>query len=179
MTSCSVAPSPATVSEAPVVTGISQVFEESTWEPANDLGQVEAALRSELVGVKASVILPTTLPDGAAGSSGRLAIYKTLPTDIVSVDVSITWQRDQHDQALSLTSMTSPSPTCEDRISGKLESGVEWKMAEIRTLSGCVATNQVGLTFIEWKEGASRYHIETFMSPDDAISWLASWREFP
>lgn len=52
-------------------------------------------------------------------------------------------------------------------------------MAEIRNVSGCMATNEVGLTFIEWEEGTNRYHVETFMQPKDALFWLASWREFP
>ncbi|NIA26270.1 MAG: hypothetical protein GWP04_11995 [Gammaproteobacteria bacterium] len=143
------------------------MFKEFTREPANDPGQVEAALRSEIPDVKVSVMLPPTVPDGATGSSDRLTICETFPIEIASVDVSISWQHDQHDRRLFPRSMASASPAGEDRISGKLESGVEWKMGEIRALPGCVATNRVGLTFIKWDEGADRYHVK---NPNDAIS---------
>lgn len=66
--------------------------------------------------------------------------------------------------------MASASPAGEDWISGKLESAAEREKTEIRTFPACVATNRVGLAFIEWDEGTNRYHVKTSMDPDDAIS---------
>ena len=39
--------------------------------------------------------------------------------------------------------------------------------------------HETSLTFIERKEGASRYQVGTFMDPGNAISWFASRRESP
>ena len=50
---------------------------------------------------------------------------------------------------------------------------------EVRSLPGCMFTNGVGLSFIEWEEGPRLYEVETFMTPGDAISWLASWKLLP
>lgn len=174
VSSCSPTASPE--SESPVVTGILQPFT-ATWEPANDVDQIMASARSDLIGFGGSVLVPTSLLPGTRESAGRLVIRKTFPTDQVSVVVNITFSRNQRDEALSLTSalIDSGYPTCADRIT----SDPDTRTVEVRSSPACVLTNSAGLSFIEWAEGSHWYHVETFMEPDVVIAWLTDWTPIP
>jgi hypothetical protein len=137
---------------------------------------------AELISAGASVLVPSTVPPGASVSVGRLSIRETVPTELVYVDVYVSFQRDKRDTALSLTStaVDGTSLSCEERISGSAAGGLSnWEAAEIRNVTGCLATNEVGLTFIEWEEDQDKYHAESYMEPAEALSWLATWMDIP
>jgi hypothetical protein len=183
VTSCSNAGSTVTSTadeELPVVTGITQQFV-ITWQPADDFEQLEALAGSELINEGASVLVPAGVPPGSSESVGRLSIQKTFPTDLVYVHVRVSFQQNRQETALSLgSSAPDGTPACAERVSGEAAGGLSgWVATEVRTVSGCTATNEAGLTFVEWEEGANRYHVETRMEPNDALSWLTSWRLLP
>jgi len=170
---------PSTAAPTPIVTVAPFPGFEITWEPADDIEQVQARVEAELARGDATMLLPVDLPQGVDGSVARLTIYETVPTDLVSVVVYVSFQRDGGDLGLSLTSMRAAktSLTCKGRVGGQAAGGLSnWEVLEIRTFPGCVATNEAGLTFIEWEEGESWYHVETHLAPDEALSWLDSWR---
>jgi len=174
VSSCSPTTSPEF--ESPVVTGILQPFT-ATWEPANDVDEIMALARSDLIEFGGSVLVPGSLLPGTRESAGRLVITKTFPTDQVSVVVNITFSRNQREEALSLTSalIDSGHPTCADRIT----SDPDTKTVEVRSSPACVLTNSAGLSFIEWAEESHWYHVETFMEPDVATAWLTDWVPIP
>ncbi|NOY57201.1 MAG: hypothetical protein GXP34_14635 [Actinobacteria bacterium] len=182
--SCSGAPSQTTAATSterePAPIQVTFPLFETSWQPADDMGQVVASARSALVKAGGSVLVPASLPPGAGTSTGRMTITRTEPFHQVSVDVNVTFMRAQREEALSLSSYpTDPEhPTCAGRALGE----GSWDAAEpveVRSSPGCRFTNDVGLSFIEWEEGSHRYHVETFMTPGDAISWLASWKPLP
>jgi hypothetical protein len=184
VTSCSnavVTPPSTAAPTSPIVTVAPFPGFEITWEPADDIEQVQARVEAELARGDATMLLPVDLPQAVDGSVARLTIYGTVRADLVSVVVYVSFQRDGGDLGLSLTSMPAAetSLTCEGRVGGQAAGGLSnWGVLEIRSSPGCAATNEVGLTFIEWEEGESWYHVETHLAPDDALSWLDSWRTF-
>lgn len=156
------------------VTGIKLAFE-TTWQLADDIEEIEALATAELVREAASVLVPSISPPGASDAVGRLSIRKTFPTDLVEVNVHVSFREDQQEKGFSLTSLAADgnSSTCSE------SGGSNWTTAAVRTVTGCVATNQAGLTFIQWEEAANRYFVETRMEPDVALSWLESWKPLP
>jgi len=173
---CSDAPSSAvTTTAAPAPVQI--VFRpfETTWAPADDVEQVSVLASDELVRLGGSALDPVSLPPGAGQSKGRLSISRQDPPGEVYTDTYITFTQDGHEATLSLSSYEAAQnhPTCADRKAqvGSLES------VKVRSTPGCVFTNTAGLSFIEWNDGDCWYHVETFMNPDDAISWLADWEQ--
>lgn len=176
--SASTASTTATAAPAPVQV-VFRPFE-TTWAPADDVEQVTALARSELVRLGGSALVPVSLPPGADSSAGRLSISRQVPPGEVYVDVYITFTQDGREAALSLSSYPADQghPTCAERAAG----GGGWenvKSVEVRSVPGCMFTNTVGLSFIEWNDGDRWYHVETFMQPDDAISWLTDWEQLP
>lgn len=90
-TSCSSTPTEATLTSAPPIhRTVSQPFP-TTWQPADDIEQIEALARSELIGQGGSVLVPSNLPQGASGSAGRLTINMTTPPDLLHVDVYVSF----------------------------------------------------------------------------------------
>lgn len=164
--------------ESPVITLLGQPFL-TTWQPADDYGQMKDSATAELDSIDGSVLVPTALPEGTKSSSGRLFSWVAVPTGGVHADVFIDFQNSDGAQSLSLSSSARPeTPACEGRLAG--QGGLDtWEVAQIRAAPGCIATNEVGLTFIEWEEGLNRYHVETRMEQKDALSWLESWIEIP
>jgi hypothetical protein len=180
--SCSGAPAQTTTTTstepAPII-GIFQPFD-TTWAPADDFEQAAALARSALVSLGGSILVPVSLPPRTSKSAGRLVIYQTFPTNQVHVDVNITFTQDQREMALSLSSYPADVgyPTCAERLMGM--GGWEvGEAAEVRSSPGCMSTNTVGLSFIEWDDGTRWYHVETYMDPRDVIPWLADWRLLP
>ncbi|HDH26504.1 MAG TPA: hypothetical protein ENH00_10005 [Actinobacteria bacterium] len=176
LASCSGAPTTTTTAPAPPIQIVFRPFE-TTWTPADDVEQVTASARSELVRLGGSALVPVSLPPETDSSAGRLAISRRDPPGEVYVDVYITFTQDGHEAALSLSSYPADQvhPTCVERK--VKENSLE--AVEVRSASGCVFTNTVGLSFIEWNDGDRWYHVETFMQPDDAISWLTDWEQLP
>ncbi len=174
VSSCS--PTTSAESESPVVTGILQPFT-ATWEPADDVAQIMALARSDLIGLGGSVLVPASLLPGTRESAGRLTITKTFPTDQISVVVNITFSQSQREETLSLTSalIDSGHPTCADRIT----SHPDTRTVDVRSSPACVLTNSAGLSFIEWAEESHWYHVETLMEPDVATAWLTDWVPIP
>jgi len=153
---------------------------EATWEPADDVEQVTTLTSAELARLGGSALVPISLTSEADRSSGRLIISRKVPPVEVRVDVYITFTRDGIESSVSLSSYEADQghPTCAERMAG----GSGWedgKSAEVRSVPGCMFTNTAGLSFVEWDDGDRWYHVETWMQPDDAISWLADWKQLP
>ncbi len=164
-----------TASEPAPIQVVFQPFETSR-QPADDVDQVVALARPDLVKAGVSVLVPKSLPSGAGESTGRIAIIRREPFNQVSAEVSVTFTRDQQEEAISLSTYQACEghPTCTERTEGM--TGWEGtRPVEVRSSPGCMFTNMVGLSFIDWDDGSHWYHVETYMEPDDAISWLATW----
>ena len=176
--SCSVTPA-ATTTAPPPPAPIQIVFRpfEITWAPADDVEQVTALALDELVRLGGSALVPVSLPPGVDNSDGRLAISRRDPPGEVYADVYITFTQDGREAGLSLSSYSADQvhPTCAER-KARMNS---MAAVEVRSVPGCMSTNAVGLSLIEWNDGDRWYHVETFMRPDDAISWLTDWERLP
>jgi hypothetical protein len=173
-------PEPTSTDSSPVITAINRRFQ-TTWEPATDPGTTEKAIRSSLEDAGAVTLLPENLPAGATGSTGRLTISEMVPTGLVRVDVYVSFTRDGREESLSLTrgSTNSGVPSCDERITEGAGGLSGWTTVSVRSSTGCAVTNEVGLGFIEWDDRTSRYHVETWMSIEEVLAWLDTWRVLP
>ena len=54
--------------------------------------------------------------------------------------------------------------------------GATWRPVEIRDVQGCEWTNEAGLYFAKWTEGATNFHYESFdITGAEAREMLAGW----
>jgi hypothetical protein len=125
----------------------------------------------------ATSLLPVTASED---SQATVNVFETIPRGAVFVSLSVTTVGDDR-PLLSINTYPSDSDyvvDCDRRIAPEDPGGEgspTWNAVQIRENQGCSATNELGLTFIEWIEGDLSLHVETHLPHDDAVAWLTSW----
>lgn len=161
----------------PIVTVVEPRFERH-WTPAQDPGDAEAEIADALEAADAVILIPEQLPPEVSDSRGRLTIAQTVPGGTVLVDLFVSFLQDGEEVGISLK-RSADGPDCHDRIATG-ERGISgWEAITVRGSDGCAVTNEAGLGFTEWNEGSSRFHVETFMDLQEAVSWLSEWEVVP
>jgi len=158
--------------------GVASIVFQAEWEPANDataMSEAVAALDEHGV----MMLVPRDILEGSE-SSALLWIKEGGPPPALSSAVlfmTLTLQGDELSLSLDGRPVASGLPTCDDRAWGA--SGEVWQGEAIRGAQGCGATNLVGLGYAEWQENGYRFHLETMLPLDDALTWLATWELVP
>lgn len=165
---------------APIITHVQQRFQRN-WEPADDPGGEEADINAGLEDSGTAILLPEQMPAQTSDSTARLSVDEMAPTGTVVVDLFVSFTRDGQKKTLSLTRLPAAAegPDCNDRSTGAAGGISGWEAITVRDSIGCTLTNESGLGFIEWEEGPSRFHVETRMDVNEAVSWLQMWKSVP
>lgn len=165
---------------APIHTYVQQRFQRS-WEPADNPGETEAEINAALENSDGSILLPQQMPPQTSHSTARLSVKETAPEGAVVVDLYVAFTHDGQENSLSLTRLpaTAEGPDCDGRITRSAGGIPGWDAITVRDSTGCTVTNESGLGFIEWEEASSRFHVETPMDVNEALSWLQTWKHVP
>lgn len=164
----------------PIITVVEPRFERH-WTPAQDPGDAEAEIADALEAADAVILISEQLPPEVSDSRGRLTVAQTVPGGTVLADLFVSFLRDGEQVGISLnrSAAVADGPDCNDRIATG-EGGISgWEAITVRGSDGCAVTNEIGLGFIEWNEGSSRFHVETFMDLQEAVNWLGGWAVVP
>ncbi|MGH7511037.1 MAG: hypothetical protein ACREMZ_16460 [Gemmatimonadales bacterium] len=146
----------------------------ATWQPVDTIS-AEALACLDQSAVRA--LLPTG-PPAEAESEAAVTVFRTaLGDDVVQLTIT---QPTADRPSLSIEAYPSDSDhvvACDRRIAAldRGEGTPTWAALQIRGNAGCSATNEAGLTFIEWSEAGLWMHVETYLAHDDAVAWLSAW----
>jgi hypothetical protein len=118
-------------------------------------------------------LLPGPLPagNGIEGvASAELMVTRTVPTDIVRVDVVV--RRADQTVVVSVSAMKEgDAPGC----GAPLEQG--WMSATIRGSPGCSLQVPGAVSFLRWDESGGTFQAEygPEVAFDDLVAWLEAW----
>lgn len=173
--------------------GTSQVIPIETAPPIEQVTPIEATSEAESLSpdqpptgtiytIRSQEEWSVGVDEAPAAPDDRL-LYLVPASPIDSVETDATLQRadaggvPEYDVTVRwpagglLSVGASPTVACEPRPDGR-----SWRPVEIRGVEGCELTNEAGLYFAKWAEGATRFQYSSFdITGAEARQMLAEW----